>query len=44
MDGNGKREGENVPPDIRLDSGTDPVSSTVKIPSVMSVKPSVREK
>lgn len=37
-------EAEGVPSDRRLDSGTEPVSSTVNIPSVMSVKPSVREK
>jgi hypothetical protein len=33
-----------IPSDSRLDSGTEPVSSTVRIPSAMSVMPSVREK
>lgn len=33
-----------LPSDSRLDSGTEPVSSTVRMPSVMSAMPSVREK
>jgi hypothetical protein len=34
----------NIPSESRLDSGTEPVSRTVRTPSVMSEKPKTREK
>jgi hypothetical protein len=34
----------DIPSESRLDNGTEPVSSTVRIPSAMSVKPSERLK
>jgi hypothetical protein len=40
----GWKDKGDEPSDSRLESGTEPVSSTVRIPSVISVKPSVREK